>query len=116
MCSALQPAGLGRRRAGRTISRGSLARHAVAEAMAHQAEIVVELGLELELFERRDLHVVGRLGHLDDRRTVARHVRHDLGRQLVGPPFAVDQLDLEPPRVGEREGRAVDMLAVFVRR
>ncbi len=80
--------------------------------MTHQAEIVFELGLEPELFERRDLDVVGRLGHLDDRGTVARHVGHDLGRELVRAPFLVDQLDLEAPRVGQREGGVVDMLAV----
>ena len=32
---------------------GFAARHAVAESMTNQAEIVFELGLELELFERR---------------------------------------------------------------
>ena len=94
---------------------GLAARHAVAEAMTHHAEIVFELGLEPELFERRHLNVVGRLSHLDHRGTIARHVGHDLGRQLVGTPFPVDQLNLEAPRVGKREGRAVDVLAISER-
>ena len=51
---------------------GLAACHAVTQAMANQAEIVFEFGLELlELFERRNLNVVGWLRHLDDRGTVA---------------------------------------------
>ena len=92
------------------------ARHGEAHAMTNHAEIVFELGFQLELFHRRDPNVVRRLRHLDDRRLVPRDVRHDLGGQLVGTPFLVDQLDAEPPRVGEFQGGAVDVVAVLVRR
>ena len=52
------------------------------------------------------------LGHLDHRWTVARHVRHDLGCQLVRSPFLVDQLHLKAPRVGKGQRGAIDVLAV----
>ncbi len=38
-----------------------LAADRVAEPMAHEPEIVLHLGLELQLFDRRDLDIVGRL-------------------------------------------------------
>ena len=103
------------------------ARHGVAETMTNHAEVVLELGFELELFHGRDAHVMRRLGHLDDRRLVPGHVGDDLGGELVGAPFAVDQLDLEALRIGElerwrgrhgavlRSGRQRDHLALLRR-
>ena len=87
----------------------------VAEAVLDDAEIVFELRLERKLLDRRDPDVVARLGHRDDRRPVPRDVDHQVGRHLVGPPLAVDQLDLVPPRLVHREPGLVNVVAVLRR-
>ncbi len=90
---------------------GRSARHAVGETVANDAEIVVELGLERELLNRRDADVPRRLCHGHDRRPVAGDVDDDFGGQLVGPSVAVDELNLEPLGVGEGEAGLVTMLS-----
>ena len=97
----------------RTISRGSWPAMREAEAVPHHAEVVVDLGLELELLDRRDPDVAGRLGHRDHRRAVPGDVDHDLGRSACSRrPSRSTSWTLIALRVGQREGRAVDVAAV----
>ena len=84
------PGGFG---ASKTISFGSSPPDGVAQPVAHQPEVVVHLGLELELLERRDLDIVRRLGDRDGRGPVPRDVDDDLWLDRVGAPLGVDQLD-----------------------